>query len=515
MNTRRRIALPEITDVQHADVVVVGAGIAGLTAAYNAARNGMRVTLVCKTSLGHGASRWAQGGIAAAIADGDSPAQHATDTITAGAGHCNENAVRTLTASAPGIVEQLLGLGVDFDVMAGGGLALAREGGHSQRRVVHAGGDATGAAIIASLLTAIRRESVNVVENAVAVDLELTAGGAVSGLSIASVDSCGAITGVDLIKAPQVVLATGGLGRLFARTTNPVEATGDGVAIAARAGATIHDLEFVQFHPTALLTAVDDQTTTLLTEALRGEGARILDERGTAVMEGRHPLGDLAPRDVVSTAMSEVMSERSVDNLWLDLRSLGGPALDSRFPTVAAICRAAGLDPAARPVPIAPAAHYSCGGVTADLDGVTSVPGLYAVGEVACTGVHGANRLASNGLLEAVLTGSRVSESIAGYRAAISPPLDDDRAPAVIDSRLRGAIVAATSRYAGPLRTREGLQALATFLDSVETTDAPARSRSDLEATNAHLVASLLAESALARAESRGCHRRLDTADCA
>jgi L-aspartate oxidase len=407
------------------DVLVVGSGVAGLSAAL-AVPPGRTVLLATKDRLGHSATRYAQGGIAAVLdLVTDSVAEHVADTLAAGAGLCDPVAVETLVAEGAQAIAGLGALGVRFDREGPAGeLARTREGGHSRSRVVHAGGDATGAELERALTEAVRATpSVRSLEHAFLVDL-LTADGRVTGALLWRGGR------PRVVRAGAVVLASGGAGQLYADTTNPPLSTGDGVAAALRAGAVLADLEFVQFHPTALHVDGDARFTggppwrspgpprstggprPLISEAMRGEGAVLRDGDGTPVMAGVHPLGDLAPRDVVTRAVAARMAATGSRHLWLDATSIPAEQLERRFPTILARCRAAGIDPSRQPIPVSPAAHYLMGGVLTDLDGRTSLPGLFAVGEAACTGVHGANRLASNSLLEGVVFAARIGRAL-------------------------------------------------------------------------------------------------------
>jgi L-aspartate oxidase len=395
---------PNVTKIPSAaaplDVLVLGSGVAGLSSAVRlagAGETGLRVGVLTKAELWQSATRWAQGGVAAVLGgDEDSTDLHLADTLAAGAGLCDTEAVRVLVDEGPGRVNELIALGAEFDRQPGGALALAREGGHSMARVVHAGGAATGAEVERALVEATRESATVVLEQWFALDL-LVEGGRCRGVRALSSDGR-----VAEVRATHTVLATGGAGQLFAVTTNPPEATADGLAMALRAGVPVADVEFMQFHPTALHHPAMPRP--LLSEALRGHGALLRDA------EGERFVDELAPRDVVSRAMAERMREQGREHLWLDATGL--EAFSARFPTITASLTDIGLDPAHDWLPIAPAAHYLSGGVVTDLSGSTALPGLWAAGEVACTGVHGANRLASNSLLEGMVFGARLAESI-------------------------------------------------------------------------------------------------------
>jgi L-aspartate oxidase len=483
-----------------AGVVVVGTGAAGASAALEAAAQGADVLVISK---GDGSTPWAQGGLAAVLGPDDAPELHARDTETAGAGLCDPGAVGSLVAAAPVEIRRLAALGARFDV---GHLGL--EGGHSRRRIVHAGGDASGAEVHrvlgTHLLRAVGAGRLRLWDDAVALDA-LVEAGRVCGLLVAR--RLGGRPHVVRIAANAVVLATGGFGHAYATTTNPAGVTGDGLALAARAGAEVADVEFVQFHPTVLWQPGRRGRRPLLTEALRGAGALIVDDTGQRVMTGVHPLADLAPRDVVSSAMAEAMAERGSDHLYLDARRVSG--LEAEFPTVVAACRAAGVDPATEPVPIAPGAHYACGGVRADMDGVTSLEGLFAVGEVAATGVHGANRLASNSLTESLTLGRRVGRRLAGLRRPTRPAAGSVPAGPGVDPAGRADTADAMSRHCGVRRCATGLESLLEDLDGAGVAEGPV-GLEVVEATNLHTVSVLVATAALLRTESRGCHRRSD-----
>ena len=404
-----------------ADVVVIGSGIAGLVAALRCRSRG-RVLLVTKALLDAGSTRWAQGGIAAALAPDDTPEEHLADTLTAGVGLCDEDAVRALVTEGPDAVRGLIELGTAFD-RVGEDIALTREGGHHRRRIAHAGGDATGAEISRALRAELKDSGVEVIEHALVLDLLKDAAGRAAGITL-HVMGEGQPAGVGAVRARAVVLATGGLGQVFSATTNPEVSTGDGVALALRAGAEVTDLEFVQFHPTVLW--LGDGATgqqPLISEAVRGEGAHLVDHAGERFMLGRHELAELAPRDIVAKGIMNRMLETGASCMLLDGRHLGAAMWENRFPTILAACRQHGIDPVTEPIPVVPAAHYASGGVRTDLHGRTSVPGLYACGEVACTGVHGANRLASNSLLEGLVFAARIAAALEHDLS----PLSEDR----------------------------------------------------------------------------------------
>ncbi|MFD8629595.1 L-aspartate oxidase [Streptomyces hygroscopicus] len=521
-----------------ADVVVVGSGVAGLTVALRCAAAGAKVTVVTKARLDDGSTRWAQGGIAAALGEGDTPGQHLDDTLVAGAGLCDERAVRTLVTEGPGAVRRLIATGARFDADEDTGeILLTREGGHHRSRIAHAGGDATGAEISRALVAAVRAAGIDTVENALVLDLLKDGSGRAAGVTL-HVMGEGRRDGVGAVRADAVVLATGGMGQIFSATTNPAVSTGDGVALALRAGAEVSDLEFVQFHPTVLWLGPEAQgQQPLVSEAVRGEGAHLVDADGVRFMRGRHELAELAPRDIVAKAIMRRMRERGAEHMYLDARHFGAPMWERRFPTILAACRAHGIDPVTEPIPVAPAAHYASGGVRTDLRGRTTVPGLYACGEVACTGVHGANRLASNSLLEGLVFAERIAEDITGGprpAGAAGPAAGPGPAPARSAAGRPGAgpggppLLASEARYqiqhimthgAGVLRSAESLARAADRLDQVQD-EAVAELRRDgktaepgvgtWEATNLHLVARVLVAAALRREETRGCHWRED-----
>jgi L-aspartate oxidase len=493
------------------DVVVVGSGAAGLMTAVALADAGRRVTVVTKGALGAGSTAWAQGGLAAVLGADDEAELHVRDTLVAGAGLCDEEAVRTLVAEAPLAIARLQELGATLDLDGKGRPALTREGGHSRDRIVHAGGDASGAEVTRTLTAALRARGIEVLERTAALDALRTADGSVVGVRVATVGPGGALSDAADLPARAVVLATGGYGQVYAATSAPAGATGDGLALALRAGAEVADVEMVQFHPTVLWTgpgATGQQP--LISEAVRGEGAVLVDGSGRRIMLGAHPLADLAPRDVVSATIAEHLAAKGEPNVWLDATGLGAAYLARRFPGIVRACRAAGFDLRREPVPVAPAAHYSCGGVVADLDGRTTLTGLFAVGEVACTGVQGANRLASNSITEGLVAALRCAALLATELPPVGTPAPAP-VPSAVDPAVRADLAAAASRYAGVVRDAAGLSRLTDLLAAAPHLS-PARPHdlAVVEATALHTVTSLLATAALARTESRGCHRRSD-----
>jgi L-aspartate oxidase len=485
-------------------IVIVGAGLAGLFTALKLAP--LPLTVVSATPFGQGGSSvWAQAGVAAALAEGDSPEAHAADTIHAGAGIVDEKIALLLAREARDRVEDLLRYGVPFDKDLEGHLDLAREAAHGARRILHVKGDTAGRAIMAALTAAARATpSIQVLEGWGAHDLVIR-DGQVAGIEVARVDASSFARGL-VLDASAVVLATGGAGQLFAITTNPRESRGEGIAIAARAGATIADAEFVQFHPTAINVGRDPAP--LATEALRGEGAVLLNGRGERFLRALHEDAELGPRDIVARGVyGEVMSGRGA---FLDCRKLG-PEFPTRFPTVFAACREAGLDPRRDPIPVAPAAHYHMGGVLTDATGRTTVEGLWACGEVASTGAHGANRLASNSLLEAVVFGARVARDIAERMPSSEPIALDVTAPPIgapvaePDTQAVRTLRRAMTAKVGVIRDDASLVDALETIANLERT-APADPRADNMLTTAKLIAT----AALTRKESRGAHFRSD-----
>ncbi|MDQ0726026.1 L-aspartate oxidase [Microbacterium sp. W4I20] len=490
------------------NVLVVGSGIAGLTAALHAQESGHDVTLVTKGALGDGSTGYAQGGVAGVYGPDDSAQQHAADTMVAGAGLSDAAAVDALVADGAERIAELISRGVAFDRDPDGVLLLGREAAHSHARIVHAGGDATGAAISRALVAAVRRTAIGVIEHAFVTDL-IVEGGAVGGIRLL-IDEA-----VTALRADAVVVATGGAGHLFAHTTNPTGTTGDGIAAAMRAGAAVDDLEFVQFHPTILAAG----PAFLISEAVRGEGATLIDDQGRRFAFDSHPDGELAPRDVVSRAIARQAAAQG-SPARLDATMLGAETLAARFPTIDRVTRARGFDWSREPIPVTPAAHYLMGGIVTDLHGRSTIPGLFAVGEAARTGVHGANRLASNSLLEGAVFGARAAAAL-GEPWPDSPPLrsrySTDPAPVSLEYRDgsdgvpfgRAALQQLMWDEVGLLRTDEGLQHA---LDTVRAwrSDASApQTVAEHEDANLLLIAEATASAALARADSVGAHFRL------
>jgi L-aspartate oxidase len=492
------------------DVVVVGTGVAGLTCALDTA-SGLRVLVVTKGAPDEANTSWAQGGVAVVRDEhdpGDSVAAHVRDTLVAGAGLSDPAVVELILSAGPRSVDGLVRRGARFDA-GPRGLLRTREGGHTANRVIHAGGDATGAEIERSLLAAAGLPTV--LADHLALDVVVDGSGRARGLSVLAPDGR-----IGLVRAGAVILATGGAGHLYAATTNPGVATADGLAMALRAGAALADVEFMQFHPTVLWTGPGDLGhRALVTEAVRGEGAVLVDAAGDRVMRGAHPLEDLAPRDVVSLAITRRLSLAPAgvsDHVFLDATGIAPGVFRRRFPTVSAACAAAGVDPTREPIPVAPAAHYHCGGVLTDPDGRTTVPGLLAVGEVARTGLHGANRLASNSLLEGLVMGERAAAAVRGdVSAETSGPTELILTPPpTADPAGRAELQAIMSSSAGIGRDLPGLLAAQSAVASLGDVPAATVDRWSVETANLALASAALLAAAEVRTESRGCHVRTD-----
>jgi L-aspartate oxidase len=484
---------------QRADVVVIGTGVAGLVAALSAHRQGSRVIVLSKAS--ETATFYAQGGIAVVVPQTEDTIEaHVADTLAAGGGLCDPAAVTSIVADGYAAVAELVSNGARFDEAAPGQWSLTREGGHSRRRIIHAGGDATGAEVQRALdraaaLLDIRR-------NHVALQV-LRDGDAVTGVLVRNED------GLGIVHAPSVILATGGLGHLYSATTNPEGSTGDGIALALWAGVPVSDIEFVQFHPTMLYDGHAGGRRPLITEAIRGEGAILVDSRGDSVTAGVHPMGDLAPRDVVAAAIDTRLQATGDPCVYLDARHVAD--FERRFPTVTAACRAAGIDPVVQPIPVVPGAHYSCGGVVTDIHGRTDLNGLFAAGEVARTGMHGANRLASNSLLEGLVVGGRAGRAAATHASsagAVRAVLGELPARQALP---RAELQRAMSRDASVVRDAEGLRSLEHLLS--QATDRRLANRADFEDVALTASAGVVVAAALARTETRGCHHRSDYPD--
>lgn len=497
---------------QATDFLVIGSGVAGLFAAIKASRYG-RVLLLTK-ELMEGNTRYAQGGIAAAIGPDDSWQEHLADTLAAGAGLCDEEAVAILVKEAPARIQELIDLGAQFDKHQQQ-IALTREGGHRRRRILHAGGDATGLEIERVLArAALTNANIQVVDATSAVDLLTDQGQCYGALGL---DKAGQLTAF-LAKA--TILATGGAGQVYKYTTNSPVVTGDGLAMAYRAGAQLMDMEFFQFHPTAL--RLSGAPCALITEAVRGEGAHLLDVNGRRFMPAVHPLAELAPRNVVARAIVQAMEATASEHVWLDMRPIKGVDLPTRFPTVFKTCQKYGLDIRHDLIPVAPVAHYFMGGIRVDYHGRTNIDGLYACGEAACLGLHGANRLASNSLLEGLVFGHRIAEGAQRNHLGISeqsllqlklsaPEPTGLTKPTTDIMELRGTIQQVMWQEVGLKRNRAGLMRAQKDLERVgEQLAGPVVYPEHLETINLHTVGQLICRAALMRTESRGGHFRED-----
>jgi len=503
------------------DVLVLGGGVAGLSAAIRAARHGARVSVLTKAALGASATQYAQGGVAAVLPqagwedqpaeDVDSPELHLADTLAAGVGLCDPDAVRVMVEEGPARVNELIAMGAHFDE-SDDGLAFTREGGHTLPRILHAGGDATGAEIERALVETVRATAAEIRERWFAVDLVVEDG---RGVGVRALDPDAT---EHEIRARHTVIATGGAGQCYAVTTNPSLSTGDGIAMALRAGVAVADVEFMQFHPTAL--HHPSMPRPLLSEALRGEGAILRDENGVAFMASEHPLADLAPRDVVARAIARRIIDRGLSHVWLDARPIKG--FEGRFPTVWRACRAVGLDPRVDLLPVAPAAHYLSGGVCTDLDGATTLRGVWACGETADSGVHGANRLASNSLLDGLVFGARCVDAIVAGKDGAGPTGVMRGLASWTDHAAHLGSTEGRSGRSGRAASREEIQQVMTREAGVlRDADSLGRALGALEAMaprtpvvrNLWSVSHALVSGALAREESRGTHTRLDFPD--
>lgn len=493
-----------------ADVVVIGSGVAGLSAAINARKKNLSVLLLTKDLLSTGSTAWAQGGIAAALGPKDSPIQHLADTLEAGAGLCDQNAVKALVEEGSLAIKNLISLGTVFDLDSQGNVALTREGGHRQNRIAHAGGDATGAEISRALVSSVLADPmIQIFEHALVLDLLKDKNEQVCGVTL-HVMGEGLIDGVGAALGRAVVIATGGLSAVFEQTTNPLVATGDGVALALRAGASVADLEFIQFHPTVLWVGEEARgSQPLISEAVRGEGAILLNEKLQPFMQNMHPMKDLAPRDVVAHAVVEEIRNSSSGYVWLDGRKLGEDIWRKRFPNILASCRKYSIDPMNDLIPVVPAAHYSMGGVQTDMSGKTRVPGLFVVGEAANTGVHGANRLASNSLLEGLVVANRLAEHLENLPKQ-QEPVSAKSNGELISGELRRSINQITTTGAGAIRDEDGLKNTLKELELLVSEKTKEGSTQAWEATNLFTVSTFIASAALMRQESRGAHWRQD-----
>jgi len=493
------------------DALIIGAGIAGLYAALNLDSR-LSCAILAKEGIDISNSWLAQGGIAAAVAKGDRPRLHFEDTIAAGAGLCDEQAVRVLVDEGPGDIATLVELNVPFDLNPDGDLQISREGGHRLSRVVHAHGDATGRETVKTLAAlAAQRPNITLMENAFLVDILTREGRAVGALI--EQDGC------RLILARSIILCTGGIGQIYPHSTNPSVATGDGLAAALRAGAALKHMEFVQFHPTGLYSNTPESRAFLISEALRGEGAVLLNGSGRRFMADQHPMAELAPRDIVARGIAAEMHKSGVDHVYLDITRHTAEYLSARFPTIYAECLKRGIDISRDYIPVCPVQHYMMGGIATDLNGMSTLPGLYACGEAACTGVHGANRLASNSMLECLVFGRRAARHISGLAegplpdpADCLPAWENGRGRLQPDPAIRERIRAVMGQSGGIIRRRQellaGLRQLETVLEQLDQCVLNDKER--LEAYNMTAVAAEILRAALQREQSAGAHYRED-----
>jgi L-aspartate oxidase len=497
--------------VEISDVIVVGSGIAGLSVAIKVG-SFANVRLVTKSVLQESATWYAQGGIAAALNHQDNWRLHFQDTIRAGQGLCDPQAVELVVKEAPAMIRELAEMGAIFD-MKQGKLSLATEGGHCRARVVHAGGDATGAEVERSLVKSVKEsQRVTVHERTLVVDILRDGDGSCCG--VAAMDASSGELRIYLARV--VVLATGGVGQMYQFTSNPSVCTGDGIAMAYRAGAIISDMEFVQFHPTVFQTKRGESF--LITEAVRGEGAFLRDQKGDRFMLGKHPLAELGPRDVVVREIVEVMERGGTDHIYLDARHIARNVLEERFPTIVATLQESGVDPFTELIQVSPAAHYLIGGVKTNLDGETSVSRLYACGESACTGVHGANRLASNSLLEGLVFAKRIVESIRDSLSQLKPKMPQGSSEEIpspsgdisgIENK-KNELKQVMVKKAGIVRDSEGLEEAETFIEEAIRSTPCSKDLRTVEFINMLTSAWLTVKAAQLRCESRGVHLRRD-----
>lgn len=515
-------------------VLVVGSGVAGLTCALSLVESGHSVTIVTKSQTSDSATWYAQGGVASAMFSDDSTDSHIQDTLVAGVGLCDLSAVEILVNEGAGAVKKLVSRGAHFDRLADGSYARTREGGHHNNRIIHAGGDATGEEIERSLVKAASNSDLAGLK---VIDYHMVSRLLVNSNICVGIECVDANGHIDQIEADHVVMATGGAGQLYSVTTNPILSTADGVATALKSGVVCADLEFMQFHPTAL--HVDNMPRPLLSEALRGEGSVLRDENGIAFMQGVHKMADLAPRDVVSREITRVLRDHEIENVFLDATHIND--FPQRFPTIFSSCESANIDPRIEFIPVSPAAHYFCGGVITDTFGATSMPSLWAAGEVACNGVHGANRLASNSLLEGLVFGDRVARAIndgqnchtntgifSNYNTwdkELTSPSDDNianRKHINLDiskvATYRRHLQSMMTKNVGVLRTEESLHFATSILDELakliavneQVDNSFVTDFSMLELEHLLDVSKCVIASALSRTESRGCHIRDD-----